>query len=86
MSPNLVIVYLACLIVVFILGKIFFLPIKKIFKLLVNSIFGGILIYIVNIIGANFNFHIGLNFGTAIFTRNIRNSRGYIFNNFKIII
>lgn len=32
-----------------------------------NSILGGVLIYVINIIGASFNLHIGLNIGTSIF-------------------
>lgn len=68
MDGTSVIIYLACLIVIFIVGKIFFVPLKSIFKLLINSILGGILIYIVNIVGASFKFHIGLNVGTALFT------------------
>lgn len=67
MSGNTVIIYLACLIVLFIVGKIFYLPLKSIIKLLLNSIIGGILIYIVNVVGASFGFHIGLNIGTSIF-------------------
>ena len=67
MDGNSIIIYLACLIVLFIIGKIFLLPIKSIIKLLINSILGGVLIYIVNIIGQSFNFHIGLNIGTSIF-------------------
>lgn len=68
MDATSVIIYLACLIVIFIVGKIFFVPLKSIFKLLMNSILGGILIYIVNIVGESFGFHIGLNVGTALFT------------------
>ena len=68
MDLNTIIIYFACLIVIFIIGKIFYLPLKHIFKLLINSILGGVLIYIVNIVGASFNFNVGLNFGTAIFT------------------
>ena len=68
MDGTSVIIYLACLIVIFIVGKIFFVPLKSIFKLLINSILGGILIYIVNIVGESFGFHIGLNVGTALFT------------------
>ena len=67
MNTNYIIMYLACLIVIFILGRLFFLPLKKIVKILLNSILGGVIIYIVNIIGASFNFHIGLNAGTAFF-------------------
>ncbi len=68
MEGNSAIIYLACLIIIFIVGKLFFLPIKSIVKLLINSILGGILIYIVNIVGISFNFHLGLNFGTAVFS------------------
>ena len=68
MDATSVIIYLACLILIFIVGKIFFVPLKSIFKLLINSILGGILIYIVNIVGESFGFHIGLNVGTALFT------------------
>ena len=68
MDTNTIFIYLACLIVLFIIGRIFYLPLKHIFKLLLNSVIGGFLIYIVNIVGESFNFHIGLNVGTAIFT------------------
>ncbi len=68
MDLNTIIIYLACLIVIFIIGKIFFVPLKHIVKLLINSVLGGFLIYIVNVIGGSFGFHIGLNVGTAIFT------------------
>ena len=68
MSGTSVIIYLACLIVIFIVGKVFFLPIKSIVKLIINSLLGGFIIYIVNVIGASFGFHIGLNVGTALFT------------------
>lgn len=44
------------------------MPIKNILKLILNSILGGIIIYLINLIGAMFNFHIGLNYITAIFT------------------
>ena len=61
-----IITYLACICFIFIFGRIFIVPIKKILKLVVNSILGGVVIFIINIIGANFGFHIGLNFLTSI--------------------
>ena len=67
MKTNIIITFFICIVVILALGKIFIVPFKKIFKILLNSILGGILIYIINIIGANFNFHIGLNIFTAIF-------------------
>ena len=64
---NNIIAYIACIFFLFIFGKIFIIPIKTILKLILNSILGGIIIYIINLIGVAFNFHIGLNIITAIF-------------------
>ena len=68
MDINLFIILLICIICIIFAGKVFSMPlIKKILKLVVNSILGGVLIYIINIIGEEFNLHIGLNIGTSIF-------------------
>ena len=80
-----IITYLACICFIFILGRIFIFPLKKIFKIIFNSILGGICIYILNLIGATFEFHIGLNFFTSIIIRNIRITRSSLFNYCKII-
>ena len=55
-----------CIIIFLIFGKIFIWPLKKILKLIVNWILGGVLIYIINVIGMNFGFHIGLNIVTSL--------------------
>lgn len=68
MDGNSIVVYLACIIFLFLIGKFFIVPLKYLAKILGNSILGGILIFIVNIIGSFFNFHIGLNIATAIIT------------------
>ena len=65
MNENLI-TYVACICFIIIFGKIFILPIKKILKLVFNSILGGISIFLINQIGANFGFHIGLNIFTSI--------------------
>lgn len=67
MDTNTIIIYIACICFLFIFGRIFILPIKSILKLVLNSILGGLVIYLINIIGIMFNFHIGLNYITAIF-------------------
>jgi len=59
-------VYISSIIFIIIFGKIFLVPLKSIFKLILNSILGGVLIYIINIVGMLFNFHIGLNITTSI--------------------
>ncbi|HBC84650.1 MAG TPA: hypothetical protein DCZ30_04335 [Clostridiales bacterium] len=67
LETNTIITFFACIIILFIVGRIFIVPLKKILKLAINSILGGVLIYIINIVGATFGFHIGLNIGTSIF-------------------
>ena len=63
---NNIITYLACICFIFIFGRIFIVPIKKILKLILNSVLGGLTIFIINLVGANFGFHIGLNIFTSV--------------------
>ena len=60
-----ILTFVGCLAFIFVFGKLFIIPVKNIFKLIINSILGGICIYIINIIGMNFGFHIGLNILTS---------------------
>ena len=64
---NNIITYIVCIAFLFIFSKIFIFPIKTIIKLVINSILGGIIIFLINLVGAFFNFHIGLNLITSIF-------------------
>lgn len=66
MDFNSGIAFFACIIFIFIFGKIFILPLKSILKLVINSILGAFLLYIINIVGANFDFHIGINILTSL--------------------
>lgn len=43
------------------------LPFRSILRLIGNSIMGGLIIYIINLIGGLWGFHIGLNLITSIF-------------------
>lgn len=61
-----IITYLACICFIFIIGRLFILPIKTILKIALNSVLGGVLIWIINFIGNTYGFHIGLNFVTTI--------------------
>ena len=61
-----IITFLACVCFLFLIGSVFALPVKKVLKLVFNSILGGGLIYVINIIGSSFGFHIGLNLVTSI--------------------
>lgn len=66
MDVKMWVIYISCIIGIFIFGKVFIVPIKAILKLIINSILGIILLYIVNLIGGIWNFHIGINAVTAI--------------------
>ena len=63
---NSIIDFIACIFFIFIVGKIFILPLKTILKFILNSVVGGIIIFIINLIGGFWNFHIGLNIFTSI--------------------
>ena len=67
MEDGTILAYLAGIIIIFLLGRLFIIPLKLIFKLILNSILGGVLIFLINLIGAMWDFHIGLNVVTAIF-------------------
>ena len=82
MNINILII-ISCIGLLFIIGKIFIIPLKKIIKLVFNSIIGGLLIYLINLIGGIWGFHIGLNLFTAILVRHIRSTRGCIFDSSK---
>ena len=68
-------IIISCICMLFVIGRIFIVPIKWIFKLAFNSIIGGILIWIINLIGGSWGFHIVLNFYTSLLVRFVRNSR-----------
>lgn len=67
MTTTNILTILACALGILIIGKIFIFPIKRIIKLIINTIIGAGIIYIINLIGANFGFTIGLNLFTSIF-------------------
>lgn len=61
-----ILTYLAGICFLFIFGRIFIVPIKKVLKLVINSVLGGVAIFLINLVGTNFGFHIGLNILTSI--------------------
>lgn len=68
-------IIISCVCMLFVIGKIFIVPIKWILKLSFNSIVGAVLIWIINMIGGIWGFHIGLNIYTSILVRYFRNTR-----------
>jgi len=59
-------IIISCICMLFVLGRIFIVPIKWILKLIINSILGGILIWVINLVGGMWGFHIGLNLYTSL--------------------
>ncbi len=66
MDYNNILVFSASICFIFLFGRIFVKPLKWVLKLALNSILGGLLIFIINCIGQSFNFHIGLNIFTSL--------------------
>ena len=58
--------YILGLLIIFVLGRILLKPIKFIIKILLNSVFGGLFLLLVNTLGSFFNIHIGINALTAV--------------------
>ena len=58
--------FLGTLLVIFIVLKILSAPFKLIIKLILNGLIGGAIIYVINWIGAGFNFSLPLEWWSAI--------------------
>ncbi|SHI05320.1 pro-sigmaK processing inhibitor BofA family protein [Clostridium grantii] len=58
--------FIVGIVLLFLVGKIISLPIKILWKLIVNAVLGGILLLIFNFIGGLFNLSIAINFWTAL--------------------
>ena len=69
-----VLIIISCICMLFVISKIFIVPIKWIVKLAFNSALGGILIWVINSIGGMWGLHIGLNLYTAVLVRFFRSA------------
>ena len=66
MDITFIVSFITCIIFLLIFGKVLLLPMKKIIYLVLHSLLGGVIIWIINIVGTSFGFHIGLNVISAI--------------------
>ncbi len=64
-GDNIIIAYAVGLVILFMLLKVFFTPVRIAFKLLVNAVCGGIVLFIFNLAGAVIGLQIGINAVTA---------------------
>lgn len=58
--------YVGAILLIFIFGRLFVWPLKLILKLAVNSLIGGLLIFLFNLAGSSFGIMIPLNMFNAV--------------------
>ena len=66
MDSKVILTFIACIAIILVFGKRFLFPLKKIIKLICNSMIGLLIIFIINLVGKSFELHIGLNIINAI--------------------
>lgn len=66
MDSKVILTFIACIGIIFVFGKRFLFPIRSILKIIGNSILGALLIFIINLVGTSFQFHIGFNIINSI--------------------
>lgn len=58
--------FFAALIFIVLVGRVMMVPLRHVFKLLVNGIIGGILLWLVNFFGATFSVFVPINIATVL--------------------
>ncbi len=66
LSLSVVAAFLFGLVLIMIIGRIFFMPLKLVFKLVYNGIIGGLVLWVINFVGAPFDFTLAINPITAL--------------------
>ena len=66
MNPGLIVAFVAGVLLLYLIAKIFVVPIKFIGKLLINAVIGGILLWILDYFGAYIGLRIPINPITAL--------------------
>lgn len=66
MDNRIILVFIACIAILIVFGKYFSLPLKRIIKLVGNSLLGALIIFLINLVGTSFNFHIGFNIVNSV--------------------
>ena len=58
--------YVFGLVLIYVLGRMFFMPLKLIFNLLYNALIGGVMLWVVNFLGGHIGFTLTINPLTAV--------------------
>ncbi|VBB06961.1 sigmak-factor processing regulatory bofa [Lucifera butyrica] len=54
------------ILLIYLIGRVFLMPIKIVFRLIYNALIGGLMLWALNYIGGHFGFIIGINPVTAL--------------------
>ncbi|MDF2568862.1 MAG: pro-sigmaK processing inhibitor BofA [Sporomusa sp.] len=63
---NVIIAYVFGIILIYLIGRVFLMPIKLVFRLIYNGLVGGVMLWAVNFVGSYIGFTIGINPITAL--------------------
>ena len=66
MEIGVLLAYGFALLALYVVGYLFLVPLKFLLKLIVNSILGGVVILLINLVGGIWGFHLALNVFSAI--------------------
>lgn len=65
-SLETIVAYAVALLLMYALGWLLFVPLKYLWKLLLNGILGGLLLFVINLVGGFFGINIAINPITAL--------------------
>ncbi|WP_378955647.1 pro-sigmaK processing inhibitor BofA family protein [Pelosinus sp. sgz500959] len=63
---NVILAYVFGIVLIYLLGRMFLMPIKLIFRLIYNALIGGAMLWVLNFVGAHIGFNIAVNPITAL--------------------
>lgn len=63
---NVMVAYAFGILLIYILGRMFLMPMKFIFRLVYNALIGGVMLWVLNLVGAHIGFTIAINPITAL--------------------
>ncbi len=63
---NVILAYGFGILLIYLIGRIFLLPIRLVFKLIYNALIGGVMLWALNFVGAYFGFTLAINPVTAL--------------------
>ncbi|MCI7304545.1 MAG: pro-sigmaK processing inhibitor BofA family protein [Clostridiales Family XIII bacterium] len=61
LEAGIFVAYAACLFLIYVLGKLLIVPLKWAGRMLINSMIGGVLIVLINMLGGNWGLFVPLN-------------------------